>query len=79
FRLLRRGLIPAINHFEFQLLTKDRRIRKLSATAAIIPTTGRSIVSLVENTLESRAEDVPGKNHEDLCGIPATAYSLIIQ
>jgi len=79
FRLLRRGLIPAINNFEFLLITKDRRIRKLSATAAIIPTTGRSIVSLVENTLESRAEDVPGKNHEDLCGIPASAYSLIIQ
>ena len=60
-RLLRRGLIPEINHFEFPLITKNRRIRKLSATAAIIPTTGRIIVSLVENNPRSLAEDMSGK------------------
>ena len=74
-RLLRKGVIQEINHFEFPLITKNRRIRKLSATAAIIPTTGRIIISLVENNPRSLAEDVSGKNHEDLCGIPGTVNS----
>jgi PAS domain S-box-containing protein len=73
FLLLRRGSIPAINHFDFRLITKDQQIRKLTATVAIIPTTGCSIASLVDTPLQSRAEDVPGKNHEDLCGIPTIA------
>jgi PAS domain S-box-containing protein len=74
-RLLRRGLIQEINHFEFPLITKNRRIRKLSATAAIIPTTGRIIISLVENNPRSLAEDMSGKNHEDLCELPGTVNS----
>ena len=73
YRLLRRRSIPAINRFEFQLITKDHRTRKFSATVAIIPTTGRSIASLVDRTSLSRSEDVFGKNREELCRIPNAA------
>jgi PAS domain S-box-containing protein len=73
YRLLRRGSIPAINRFEFQFITKDRRIRKFSATVAIIPTTGRSIASLLDCTFQFRSEDAFGKNREEPCRIPNTA------
>jgi PAS domain S-box-containing protein len=73
YRVLRKGSIPAISHVEVRLITKDQRIRKLTATVAIIPTTGRSIASFMGTSSEYRAEDVPGKNHEDPCGIPTTA------
>jgi len=73
YRLLRTGSIPAINRFEFQFITKDRQTRKFSATVAIIPTTGRSIASLVDCTFMCRSEDAFGKNHDELCRIPNTA------
>jgi PAS domain S-box-containing protein len=73
YHLLRGGSIPAINRFEFQFITKDHRIRKFSATVAIIPTTGRSIVSFLDCTLISRSEDAFGKNRDELCRIPNTA------
>jgi PAS domain S-box-containing protein len=73
YRLLRTGSIPAISRFEFQFITKDRQIRKFSATVAIIPTTCRSIASLVDCTFMCRSEDAFGKNHEDLCRVPNTA------
>jgi PAS domain S-box-containing protein len=73
YRLLRRGSIPAINRFEFQFITKDRQTRKFSASVAIIPTTGRSIVSFFDSAFPCRSEDAFGKNREELCRIPNIA------
>ena len=50
FHDLRNGRIPAISGFEVQIIAKDRQIRKTSATAARIPSTGKCLASLVYRT-----------------------------
>jgi len=60
-----KGIDSCDKPVEFQFITKDRRIRKFSATVAIIPTTGRSIASLLDCIPVSRSEDAFGKNREE--------------
>ena len=73
YRLLRKGAVPAINRFEFQIITKDRQTRKFLATIAFIPTTWKCIVSLIDCAFVCPSEDAFGNNREEVCGIPNIA------
>jgi PAS domain S-box-containing protein len=70
---LRSGLIPAISGLEILLVTKHHQIMKLSITAAIIPTTDRSIVSMVHSSLMCPSEGALRKNPGDRCKIENSA------
>lgn len=70
---LRRGQIPAITGFGIQIITKNNQIRKISATAAIIPTTDWSIVSLVESYPPVISDDILRKESDGQYRIENTA------
>jgi PAS domain S-box-containing protein len=67
FLNLRSGLIPAISGLEIPLVAKDHQILKISVTAAVIPTTTRSIVSMVCSSLVGSSGSVLRKNSGDHC------------
>jgi len=61
YRLLLAGSILSIDRLSFHLKAKDHRTRKFLATAALIPTTGRSITSLVDPEAPTCTEESAGK------------------
>jgi PAS domain S-box-containing protein len=67
------GSVPQNSRLEFRLLTKDQRTIRFLASVAIIPTTGRSIVSLIDTAALIHPENAVGKKHEDLVRIPNIA------
>ena len=67
------GSVPQNSRLEFRLLTKDQRTIKFLASVAIIPTTGRSIVSLIDTAALIHPENAVGKKHEDIVRIPNIA------
>jgi PAS domain S-box-containing protein len=73
YQKLRTGLIPAITGFEILLATKDHQTVKTSITAAIIPTTDRSIVSMVYSPFPCQSESALRKNSGDHCKIVNSA------
>ena len=65
FSLLNQRPNPAEHHFPLRLIRKDRRICPISATVSIIPTTGWSIVSIIDRTdpcqpAENMQKNCPG-------------------
>jgi PAS domain S-box-containing protein len=67
FRNLRSGLTPAISGLEILLVAKDHQILTISATAAIIPTTSSSMVSMIYSSLMVPPESALRKNSGDHC------------
>jgi PAS domain S-box-containing protein len=67
------GSVPPDGRIEFRLVSKDQRTRKFLATVSIIPTTERSIVSLVDAGVPLNGEEAIGKKHDNLVRIPNSA------
>ncbi len=65
YRLLWQGSYPSMHQIAIRLVTKDRRIRVVSATITMIPDTRWCIASLIDTTAIAFGEEIPVRKRVD--------------